>query len=889
MFVFYVITFVLIGLFNNQFTIAVTSTCGNQINNHTKAYCDNSTLSTITYISFLESSKTVILPAIQNELSEVKHADDSPYQVVNLPWPFNFFGENIYRFYVNPNGALHHNATSPSCGCYDIHFNSSTSSYKGIIAGFMIDLYPNGNPNSNITYGYTSNSMVVSFLRIPIFLNESLSNTFHISLFKNGQISILYDNIMSLSQRQYWMSGIRSLYSVSNIRTGHYQNHTRPSATVFTDAQLKVGTTEWQTDVAGIYPPSRLDVQNGVQFTTCPISTIWSAQPSFVDISPSLTSSLVSFSPLSISCLDKIEFTTSFATAPKNLSPCTSDVVNMRITCDILPISAGVSGPVTVLLWWRVLSTLSSFPLDAVPGIPLTLYTTQQPAIPPGQNCSLNSLTAGTCNSSPCDIYQHKLACLDQKCDSPTNPVVYDYPNYQCKNTCNNHTIYDQINNVCCSADKIDCNGECLGLGGDSKVAYLSYTTKTLVCCVKGTIDCLGVCGGSAIFDGCGICGGTNTDGHGCNTGINITTSSHSGKSIYSNFDVSSKHLILTVPAYINISNINSSSINVTLSYKSSFAGRVYAPRLIPSFSTKTFPIAPHSHSIIRFNVSIASLYSGNQTKWVVQIINVFVTRPIPNSTFFRQLNRQVSIYPSTIGCGTVGMAHTCSHLPGCIFCFEYNDIRVLRELNTSFLDEMLQLSTVAADLSTTSLSNSTLLFPASEDSSSHLHSSNQLNSYVEGTKFKYTETSPPEIPLFEDSTSIAKEDAVIKDLTLNLASEIRQDLKSGILTDHELNVKKMALYHYQRQLFPLVIPQSAGNTYFDDTVGTCVQGWLPDSCASSNKYLNGPGSSGSTSSGSSTSNVTIIIEYKYVYFVFLCAFVSTALLFMVYKKVKKF
>lgn len=841
------------NIFPGMAIAAVVSTCGNKINNHTKVYCDNSTLSTVTYISFMEGN-SLILPTIQNELYEVKHADDSPYQGVELPWPFNFFGENIYRVYVDPNGALHHNATQPSCSCFNINFNSTTPSYKGIIAGFMIDLFPNGNPNSNITYGYTSNSMVVSYVRVPTFANLSSLNTFHISLFNNGQISITYDNVMSYPQRQYWMSGIRSRYSVSDIRSGHYQNHTRPPATVFTASQLITGVTQWRTDVAGIYPPTRVAVDNQNQFTACPISTIWCAQPSFVNVTQTLPHTLVSFTPLTISCLDKVEFAVSLSTMPNNppqSGACSSDLINMRITCDIVSIAAGVTGPVTVSLWWRNIGSSNPFvALSAVPVIPLTLYTNKPPTIPPGQSCSLNSPTAGTCNSTPCQVCQRQLGCLNQKCDSPTDPVLYDYPNYQCQNTCSNHTLFDEINNVCCLASNTDCNGECLGYG-NAQIAYSSYATKTLVCCIDGkTVDCLGVCGGSAVYDGCGVCGGTNTDGHGCNTGINITTSSHSGKAIYTTFDLSSKRL--AVPAYINISNTNSTGINVTLSYKFPFSGHLYAPRLIPPFSTKMFSIGPHSHSIVHFNVSLASLYSGNQTRWVVQIINLFVTRQVPGTPFARQLNRQVSIYPSTVGCTSVSNAHTCSRMPACIFCFEYNDIRVLQELDTSSQTSQ-YLDKLTAQLTQSDSTSSWV--PASEVSDALLQGADQ------------------------HSVTTQMEDALTRELMLDLISNIQKDSNSGTVDEEELTAKKIALYNYQRQLFPLIIPNAAGYNNFDDTVGVCAQGWLPDSCSAKNKYFSGPGSK---SSSNSSANVSVTGNK---FFVLLFAGVSVLVVILLYKR----
>jgi hypothetical protein len=125
------------------------------------------------------------------------------------------------------------------------------------------------------------------------------------------------------------------------------------------------------------------------------------------------------------------------------------------------------------------------------------------------------------------------------------------------------------------------------------------------------------------------------------------------------------------------------------------------------------------------------------------------------------------------------------------------------------------------------------------------------------------------------------------KELMLSLLVEIRQDLVSGEeLEERELIAKKMALYHYQRQLFPLVLPQPAGYLSFDDTVGICAQGWLPDTCAAKNKYFNGPSGDGGASSSSSVSSTlsAMVTENKYFSRVLLCASMTSILLFVFYK-----
>ena len=72
--------------------------------------------SSVYYISFMEplvESSTVTATATDSEsdtsvqyLYNVSQGDDSPNELVRLPWKFMFFGTTIDKVYVNPNGAV---------------------------------------------------------------------------------------------------------------------------------------------------------------------------------------------------------------------------------------------------------------------------------------------------------------------------------------------------------------------------------------------------------------------------------------------------------------------------------------------------------------------------------------------------------------------------------------------------------------------------------------------------------------------------------------------------------------------------------------------------------------------------------------------------------------
>lgn len=96
----------------------------------------------ITYISYYNSNSININDINYNNyqnLDLVKNGDDFPFESINLPWNFNFFGSTINSIYVSPNGAIHTMPTQP-CPRSNAFLNSGdcenfNGTYYALIAG----------------------------------------------------------------------------------------------------------------------------------------------------------------------------------------------------------------------------------------------------------------------------------------------------------------------------------------------------------------------------------------------------------------------------------------------------------------------------------------------------------------------------------------------------------------------------------------------------------------------------------------------------------------------------------------------------------------------------------------------------------------------------------
>ena len=205
------------------------------------------------------------LPSLSKRISLaiVSDADDSPFQLVTLPFPFNFFGRMIYNVFASPNGALHQSIAQPcQCNCFmeittavaSCNYNTS---YAGLIAGFLTDLDPSNSLSANVTYYKGVGYLSVIYSSIPMFDPALAHQSFRINLYNDSRVTIIYDNIFSNATK----------------RDGTYPpllTGLRPPTTArhwnITMDQQQVGLTQWKTSYPGVYPMYN-NVKSGMQFT----------------------------------------------------------------------------------------------------------------------------------------------------------------------------------------------------------------------------------------------------------------------------------------------------------------------------------------------------------------------------------------------------------------------------------------------------------------------------------------------------------------------------------------------------------------------------------------------------------------------------------------------
>ena len=220
----------------------------------------------ISYISFSSPILTP-LPSFSKRISLaiVSDADDSPFQLVALPFPFNFFGRMIYNVFASPNGALHQSIAQPcQCNCFmEITTTSScdyNTSYGGLIAGFLTDLNPSLSLTANVTYYKGVGYLSVIYSSIPMFDPKSahfLSQSFRINLYNDSRVTIMYDNVFPNATKR----GGTYPPLITGIRPPTTARHWN-----ITLDQQQVGLAQWKTTYPGIYPMYN-NVKSGMQFT----------------------------------------------------------------------------------------------------------------------------------------------------------------------------------------------------------------------------------------------------------------------------------------------------------------------------------------------------------------------------------------------------------------------------------------------------------------------------------------------------------------------------------------------------------------------------------------------------------------------------------------------
>ena len=222
----------------------------------------------ISYVSF-SSPIVTPLPSLSKRISLaiVSDADDSPFQLVALPFPFNYFGRMIYNVFASPNGALHQSISQPCpCNCF-MEITSTTScnyntSYTGLIAGFLTDLDPSNSLSANVTYYKGAGYLSVIYSSIPMFDPLLSHQSFRINLYNDSRVTILYDSIFPNATKR----GGTYPPLITGLRPPTTARHWN-----ITMDQQQVGMTQWKTTYPGIYPLYQ-NVKSGMQFTGDPFA-----------------------------------------------------------------------------------------------------------------------------------------------------------------------------------------------------------------------------------------------------------------------------------------------------------------------------------------------------------------------------------------------------------------------------------------------------------------------------------------------------------------------------------------------------------------------------------------------------------------------------------------
>ncbi len=632
--------------------------------------------------SIIDTKSMLAAPIKYQNLTVLMRADDSPFEAIALPFEFNFFGSNINYVYASPNGGLHTTLEQPCyCGytasfCFMTQKCKFNTSYYGIIAGVLTDLYPVDSKlsNSNINVSISSDYISVKYHDIRLCTDDEFYNTFDIDLFRDGHVEIIYRKI-NLST--YLSSGLVS----SGLRAPQNLNE---KYGYLTASQISASSSIWKS-VSGVYPSSTNAVDDNKQFTVCPISLLWGASPSTVSQSGNMDITLY---PAAIGCGSELEIALHYSSTA-TLNPSTYGIINCynshnafngnandTYECDGDSLISSLSpGDVTFYLYWRQSGTSGSYTLlSFVDPITIDVIATGT-----SSNCVYNSIYSealdATCNT--CDICNRNFTCLSSlECELNDLPVVYEYPD--CNDTCiyssnlNDYSYLSFFENStvggdCCPFSDVDCAGEC---GGGAIITNSSNAIKDLTCCLAEDLDCYGICYGKDDVDACGVCGGDDKYGTTCDLGYTIYgIDNNEAEAVV---DVSTNVLYALV--VINITNTNSTYINVVLDASSSSNNDDLGPDI--SFIENNVNIPGNDSALFHVNVSFYSLFDLTKKMWQSKEVKLTIKRPSFSVTGAK---RSFVIYPQAVGCSNLTISN-CINLPGCFYCMKYEGMRVLLE-----------------------------------------------------------------------------------------------------------------------------------------------------------------------------------------------------------------
>jgi hypothetical protein len=117
-------------------------------------------------------------------------SDDSPFQSIQLPFPFLFNGRYVPIVFASPNGALHYSKDQP---CYPYNqfavenYCDFDNSYYDLIGGYLTDLDPYNCQNSTASVNIYKHRVEIEYSQFCYF-GSSLQNSFRISLYDDDHI-----------------------------------------------------------------------------------------------------------------------------------------------------------------------------------------------------------------------------------------------------------------------------------------------------------------------------------------------------------------------------------------------------------------------------------------------------------------------------------------------------------------------------------------------------------------------------------------------------------------------------------------------------------------------------------------------------------------------------
>jgi len=569
------------------------------------------------------------------------------------------------------------------------------------------------------------------------------TSTFGVELFRSGQVNLHFYNLymdgVSVNDVPYFLTGMRQFADTSGVV---YTSQQVEAAGIWSTSVLGVYPatiasvqsnltfTSCPLSTAWTLSPSSINVfgETTVNVSFHPLSAscfVNSTQSDFISFAVCIRSADSDYyeggfnqdgyfdaSDVSADCptiVDKCVYTAA-AGAPVSTSTLATDVyVHCAVTPEDILSSLGLSalnssatGTAALLqVAWKH-AGVDSFASIPVPPVPVTFYNSSHAPI--DGNCSVNVDTTASVLSTEdaaCALFDGNTTSFDMDCPADSTDGIYDY--LACSGTC---LPFDMdYNRDCCEVyEEMDCSGLCNGRSyfqTSSTFSNLSY------CCSN--------------VDFCGVCGGNDFNGSTCLQGLLVETE-FSDNNIYSYYDIAPFTTTTSAAddhsdfGVLNITNINANfSLWVSIGLErmagsdpfvevteSSGAQLSLVTTSESSQQSTPMEIAPGVtvSLLVKSNISnliqeIIAESTGVESapSWTVKKIKII--SEVFNAVDFTAslVEVEVSLFPASYNCsasppGKTTESNMCSKLPGCIFCRNFNHMRILKEADEGTVAE---------------------------------------------------------------------------------------------------------------------------------------------------------------------------------------------------------